>query len=237
MAILKKISALLFFVMIPLTLLPQAATETQPSGAEAQQPAAAEAVVEDSSEDILNDQIYTELILEDFETTTYEKSNVSIRVTKDQQADVAIRDSFPAPVKDSKKYLGVKVFGRQGDFTTITFPKKLETDKHCQSVSVWVYGKKFAGELSIILQDADGKVHRLSFGKLNFLGWRKLTVKLTKDIAQEDKYLAQPRSIAILKMIYNPNNTARLGEWHYFYVDNISVKVRDKYQDRQSDSW
>ncbi|MFW6366338.1 MAG: flagellar filament outer layer protein FlaA [Spirochaetota bacterium] len=193
--------------------------------------------VEDDEDFNLGDQIYQEVILEDFESREYPSSLVSIRVTKDQKAAIAIRDVFPAPVRNSEKYLGVKVYGRHGDYLTINFPEKLEISKHCQSISMWVYGKNFAGELSLILQDAENQVHRLSFGKLNFLGWRKLTVKLNKNIRQEDKYLAQPRSLKILKMVYNPSSEKRLPTWNYFYIDNISAKVREKYQDRQSDAW
>ncbi|MDA3899249.1 MAG: hypothetical protein PF637_01885 [Spirochaetes bacterium] len=191
----------------------------------------------DTTSSALGDQIYQEITLEDFETTAYGDKDVSIRVTKDQKASIAIRDVFPAPVKGSKKYLGVKVYGRQGDYVTINFPEKLIIEKHCQSISMWVYGKKFSGELSLILQDADKQVHRLSFGKLNFLGWRKLTVKLTKSIRQEDKYLSQARQMGILKMTYNPSSRERLPSWNFFYVDNISAKVRDKYKDDQSDDW
>ncbi|HRX15196.1 MAG: hypothetical protein JXK07_03405 [Spirochaetes bacterium] len=192
---------------------------------------------DDPTSSALGDQIYQEVVLEDFEKTEYSDKDVSIRVTRDQKVSIALRDVFPAPVKDSKKYLGVKVYGRQGDYITVTFPKKLIIEKHCQSISMWVYGKNFSGELSLILQDADKKIHRLSFGKLNFLGWRKLTVRLTKDIRQEDKYLSQHREMAILKLIYNPSSLKRLPSWNFFYVDDISAKVRDKYKDEQDDDW
>jgi hypothetical protein len=204
---------------------------------EAQQEENTGQTADDETEFNLGDQIYQEQILEDFEQREYPESLVSIRVTKEQKAAIAVRDVFPAPVRDSNKYLGVKVYGRYGDYTTINFPERLIIEKHCQSISMWVYGKNFAGELSLILQDAEDQVHRLSFGKLNFLGWRKLTVKLNKNIRQEDKYLAQPRTLKIMKMVYNPSSKERLPSWSYFYVDNISAKVRDKYQDQQNDNW
>lgn len=185
----------------------------------------------------INDQVYSEIVVEDFETNEYTNKNVKLRVTKYQKFGIQMRTVFPAPVKDSKKYLGIKIYGRRGDVLTIMPPKPLEIKDHIQSISVWVYGKNFAGELSLVVKDANRKVHRLSFGKLNFLGWRKLTYRFTKSIAQEDKYLAQPRSIQILQIQYNPGNTGRLGKWNYFYLDNISAKVRKKYEDRQSDDW
>ena len=95
----------------------------------------------------------------------------------------------------------------------------------------------FAGELSLLLKDANNQPHRLVFGKLDFLGWRKLTVKITPEIAQQDKYLSQKRQIEILKIIYSPGNLGRLPIWHYFYIDDITATVREKYTDRQSDDW
>ena len=102
---------------------------------------------------------------------------------------------------------------------------------------MWVYGKNFSGELSIMLKDANGNMKRLVMGKLNFLGWRKLSVPITDDIAQEDKYLAQKRNIEIVKILYNPSTLDRLPAWNYFYIDDITAIVREKYIDKQSDEW
>ena len=100
-----------------------------------------------------------------------------------------------------------------------------------------MYGKNFSGELSLLLQDANGKVHRLVFDKLNFLGWRKLHKKLSNEIAQEDKFLSQKRQMKILSFQYKPAGKGRLAEWNYFYVDDIMANVRDKYLDKQDDNW
>ena len=189
--------------------------------------------------DVISDQVYREITVEDFENVQYNEKNVEIRVTKDQKASAAIRDQYPAPIRNSKKYLGVKVHGASGDWTSIIPPKELSIADHCQSISVWVYGKNFSGELLVLLKSADGQVKRFSFGKLNFLGWRKLTVLIPKDFPQEDKFLAQPKNISIVKFQYNPGRTGRLTEsdWDYFYLDDITAKVRKKYVDKQNDAW
>jgi hypothetical protein len=189
------------------------------------------------AEVVTSDQLYSEITLEDFENTTYGEKDYTYSQSGEQKAEVLIRDQFPAPIPNSKKYLGVKIYGKTGDTISIIPPKKLITDKHCRSISVWVYGKNFSGELSMLIKDSEGKVHRLSFGKLNFLGWRKLAVTLTDQISQEDKFLAQKRQVEIIKIIYKPANTERLPIWNYFYLDDITARVREKYTDRQSDDW
>jgi hypothetical protein len=191
----------------------------------------------EKEKEISGDQVYKEITLEDFETTNFTEKDIQYRVAKEQRASVLVRDQYPAPIKDSKKYLGLKLYGRKGDFLNLIPPKKLIIDKFCKTISIWVYGKMFAGELSLLLKDADENVHRLIIGKLDFLGWRKLSVKITSEIAQQDKYLSQKRQIEIIKIIYSPGNIGRLPIWHYFYIDDITALVREKYTDRQDDNW
>lgn len=185
----------------------------------------------------LSDQVYKEVTIEDFETTDYTDKNISLRVVKDEKAGITIRTDYPAPVPNSKRYLGVKVFARSGSVLTIIPAKPLIIDKYCKYINMWVYGKNFSGELSILIKDANGNIKRLVMGKLNFLGWRKLSVPITNEIAQEDKYLAQKRNIEIVKILYNPSTLERLPAWNYFYIDDITAIVREKYIDRQSDEW
>jgi hypothetical protein len=184
-----------------------------------------------------SDSAYTEVILEDFETTVYEKKNLIFTVTRAQEGDIAVRDQYPAPIPESKKYLGVKIKGKKGDVFKISPAKELVINKYCRSIEVWAYGKNFSGELSMILQDANNKVHRLVFAKLDFLGWRKLKVTLTSKVNQQDEFLNQNKTMKILEFQYRPGNTDNLPKWQYFYMDNISVFVREKYKDRQDDNW
>ncbi len=77
----------------------------------------------------------------------------------------------------------------------------------------------------------------MRFGNTAFLGWKKLTVKLDKRIKQKDKYLEQQRKLKILYLQYLPRNRTRLPLWQYFYLDDMTAEVREKYKDRQSDEW
>lgn len=181
--------------------------------------------------------VYTETILEDFETNEYTDNNVRFIRTRDQAAGAQIRDQFPAPFNNSKKYLGIKVNGKSGDTFQIFPAKPIEIKKYTQSISVWVYGKNFAGDLTLIVQDAEDKTHRLAMGKTNFLGWKKITVPLPRNVKQQDAYLEQEKSLRILHIQYKPGNRTIHPMWQYFYIDDISATVRDKYKDSQSDDW
>jgi len=187
--------------------------------------------------DQVTQSIYTEIALEDFETNQYSDKSIKFIKSKDQQGSAAVRDQYPAEFNNSKKYLGVKLYAKKGDTFQIFPPKPIEITKYCKSISVWIYGKKFAGELSMILQDANGTTHRITFGNTAFLGWKKLTVNLDPKIKQQDEYLEKEKALKILHVQYRAANDSLHSEWQYFYIDDITATVRDKYKDRQSDDW
>ena len=182
-------------------------------------------------------RVYEEIVLEDFETSQYTDQNIKFLKTKYQEAGINMKDQYPAPFKNSKKYIGLKMFGKMGDVLKIIPAKDLIIDKYCKEIAVWVYGKRFSGELSIILKDSSDKIHRLILGKLDFLGWRKLRVKLTKEVSQEDQLLNKKQTMKLMELQYRPANTSRMPIWHYLYIDDITATVREKYTDRQSDDW
>jgi hypothetical protein len=181
--------------------------------------------------------IYTEIALEDFETAQYSNTNLKFIQAKEQQGSLAIRDQYPAEFNNSKKYLGVKLYAKKGDTFQIFPAKPIEITKYCKSISIWVYGKKFAGELSMMLQDVTGTTHRVTFGNTSFLGWKKLTVNLDPKIKQQDAYLEKEKNLKILHIQYRAQNETMHPLWQYFYIDDITATVRDKYKDRQNDDW
>lgn len=227
----------LVFTLLLLLILVPAYSQDKEKAKTPEKAAEKAADVKAPAEVVTSDQLYTEITLEDFENTPFSEKDYTYSQSGEQKAEISIRDTFPAPIPTSKKYLGIKIYGKMGDTISIVPPKKMITEKHCKTISAWVYGKNFSGELSMFIKDSEGKIHRLSFGKLNFLGWRKLAVTLTDQVAQEDKFLAQKRQLEIVKIIYKPANTARLPIWNYLYLDDISAQVREKYTDRQSDDW
>jgi Flagellar filament outer layer protein Flaa len=230
----KRVCA--YLLILTVTAITAATAQQKPAQSPAPAQPAAQEAIDDSG---ISDQVYREVAVETFETVQYTEKNIRIQASRDEKAEVSMRAEYPAPIKDSKKYLGVKIHGKQGNDVAIIPPKELPITEHCQSISVWVYGKNFSGDLYMLVRDSEGQVKRFSFGKLNFLGWRKLSYTVPKDFQQEDKYLAQPKSINIVQILYKPGRTTPLkrDDWEYFYLDDISAKVRKKYVDKQSDAW
>ncbi len=192
----------------------------------------------------LEGNVYREITVMDFENIEFKDSDVIFQKSRDEEYKVALREETPAPI-NSKKYLGVKLRGTRSNAIQIKFPKDKipEIDKYVQSISIWVYGKNFTGDLYLFLMDATGKTYRLSFGKLNFHGWHKLTKIIPAEIVQTEKFLEKKSNIKLLSISYVPGTWYKPGTnildpiWQTFYVDDITAKVREKYKDSQNDEW
>lgn len=226
----KRIMAVIFTLFLIPVFIPLTAQEKA-----GEKPAAK------SDDRKFEDQIYQEITLEDFESTEYNEKNLQFRVTNEQKGYLKIRteaeNAVPAPFNNSKKFLGLKIYTRKGDNFTILPAKELIIDKYCRSIAVWVYGKRFSGELSLLLQDVDGANHLLNLGTLDFLGWRKIEAKIPAKAKQQDEYLNRKTTMKILKLIYTPKNATQIPMWQTLYIDDITAKVREKYSDRQGDDW
>jgi hypothetical protein len=76
--------------------------------------------------------------------------------------------------------LGTRVdFLRRGYNSFHIFPARpIPVEGITKTVSVWVAGRNFNHELWLLIQDFFGRDYEFSMGKLNFIGWQKLTVTI-----------------------------------------------------------
>ena len=79
-----------------------------------------------------------------------------------------------------KYVLGVRIdFLRRGTNSFTIYPQRpIPVEGICKTVSVWVAGRNFNHALNLLLEDALGRPFELYIGKLNFQGWKKLTVAI-----------------------------------------------------------
>jgi hypothetical protein len=77
-----------------------------------------------------------------------------------------------------KYVLGTRVDFLHRGYNTITiYPMRpVPIEGITKTVSVWVAGRNFNHELSLLIEDAFGRYFELYMGKLNFQGWKKMTV-------------------------------------------------------------
>src|SRR5574344_2553974 len=106
------------------------------------------------------------------------------------------KDSDPAA-----KVLGVKVkYDRKGDNWLEIYPES-KTQKDASGVAVkeipfvgtvtqidfWVWGANYLYYIELLVRDADGRVHVIPAGNLQFYGWRNVVVNVPGYIRQHTK--------------------------------------------------
>jgi len=85
-----------------------------------------------------------------------------------------------APDVVNKYVLGVRTdFYRRGyNEIDITATRPIPVEGIAKTVSVWVVGRNYNHTLVLVVQDFFGHDYDLTMGKLNFQGWKKLTVAI-----------------------------------------------------------
>jgi hypothetical protein len=78
------------------------------------------------------------------------------------------------------KVFGIRIdFLRRGDASIFIYPQRpIPIEGITKTVSVWVAGRNYNHTLVLLIQDYFGRYYELEFGKLNFQGWKKLTVAI-----------------------------------------------------------
>ena len=91
----------------------------------------------------------------------------------------------PIPDEEGKGISDKYVLGTRVDFIhrgyssfTIYPLRPIPIEGVTKTVSVWVVGRNYNHELKLLIQDFFGRHFELYIGKLNFQGWKKLTVAI-----------------------------------------------------------
>jgi hypothetical protein len=110
----------------------------------------------------------------------------------------AIPDEEGMDIPD-KYVLGTRVdYLRRGyNSFTIRPLRPIPIEGITKTVSVWIVGRNFNHELKLLIQDFFGKNYELYVGKLNFQGWKKLTVAIPPQA---------PNGSGIAQLSYHYNN-------------------------------
>ena len=150
------------------------------------------------------------------------------------------REGFPASralldkdrLDDEAKYniplgqyvLGVKVrFYRRSLTSFAVYPvRPLPIAGKCKTISVWVIGRNFNHRLKIMLEDYFGNRHELTMEKLNFLGWKKLTVAIPPTIIQSDYHFTNVMGLKVVGFKIYCDLEESMGTF-YIYFDDLTA--------------
>ena len=146
--------------------------------------------------------------------------------------------------------LGVRIeFIRRGTNSITVYPTRpLPIEGITKTVSVWVAGRNFNHRLVLLLEDAFGRKFELLMGKMNFTGWRKMTVAIPPQapdglngIIQRNYHYPHMMGIRITGFRIDCDMMEAYGSYYVYFddlravTDLFSEDMKDK--DDPSDMW
>jgi len=149
---------------------------------------------------------------------------------------VAIEDEEASGIDEpDEKVVGMKVsFYHRGIVNFTLKPiRPLPIEGLAKTISVWVAGRNADHRLEMLISDQTGNVAVLPMGKLNFAGWKKITVTIPPHIKQVN----YPHSNAMGIFIEGLNVQCDLDQTYgryYIYFDDIRA-VTDLFAEESRD--
>jgi hypothetical protein len=149
-----------------------------------------------------------------------------------------------------KYVLGTRVdFLRRGINSFFIYPQRpIPIEGITKTVSIWVAGRNFNHQLNLLLEDAFGRHFELYIGKMNFQGWKKMTVAIPPQavdgvhgIVQRNYHYNSMMGIRITGFRIDCDPMEAYGSY-YIYFDDLRA-VTDlfaediKDPDDMSDMW
>ncbi len=131
--------------------------------------------------------------------------------------------------------LGLKVsYYRRGMSEFAIYPvRPLPVEGITKTLSVWVVGRNMKHGLSIIIADHFGNRAEITMGKLNFSGWKKLTVAIPPSIRQRDYHNLDKTGIQVIGFRIVTDPLESYGTY-YVYFDDLRA-VTDLFAENSRD--
>ena len=138
--------------------------------------------------------------------------------------------------------LGTRVdFLRRGYSSfTIAPLRPIPIEGITKTISVWVVGRNFNHELNILIEDFFGRRYELYMGKLNFQGWKLLTVAVPPQaedgrngIVQRNYHYNNQMGIKIVGFRIDVDPMEAIGSY-YIYFDDLRA-VTDLFAENNRD--
>lgn len=147
-------------------------------------------------------------------------------------------------IKEEDKYvLGTKVsFYRRGVASFGIRPvRPIPIEGITKTISVWIAGRNTNHVLTLLVEDHFGNEAVINMGKLNFSGWKKITVSVPPNIIQRNYHYNNKMGIMITGFNIDCDIDETYGNY-YIYFDDLRA-VTDVFAeenrdlDDMNDSW
>jgi hypothetical protein len=155
-----------------------------------------------------------------------------------------VADEAALGIKEDDKYvLGAKTsfFRRGASYFSVHPLNPIAIEGIVKTVSIWVVGRNYNHTLKLLFNDYRGQAQELTMGKLNFIGWKKLTVAIPPTIMQTEYHYTYASGIRITGMRVDCDPLDSFGTYYVYFDDMRAItdlfgeSKRDL--DDMSDGW
>ncbi len=133
--------------------------------------------------------------------------------------------------------LGVKVqyYKRAMESIEIYPIRPIAIEGICKTISVWVVGRNNNNVLRLIVSDFSGKRIELTMGKLNFTGWKKMTVAIPPTVVQRNYHYNNRMGIKVEGFIIDCDPMEAIGTYYVYFDDMRAVTDLFAEENRDTD--
>lgn len=166
----------------------------------------------------------------------FEGSPLPYDADKNPMGKKAVADETAAGIAEADKFaLGVKAefFGRANTTISVEPSRPIAVPGIAKLISVWVIGRNFNHVLKVVVEDNFGNRCVLPMGKMNFSGWKKLTVAVPPNLVQRNPHYSNLLGIKIIGFVVEPELTETYGNY-FIYFDDLRV-VSDLFSEESRD--
>lgn len=147
-------------------------------------------------------------------------------IPAEQAAGVTVVDDYVIGVRTD--------FYRRGAVSlSLTPVRPLAVPGIVKTISVWVVGRNFNHQLSLVIEDYFGNVNVLPMGRLNFSGWKQLTVAVPPTIIQRNPHYNIQTGLKIRGFVIDADIMESYGTY-YVYFDDLRA-VTDLFAEESRD--
>ncbi len=159
------------------------------------------------------------------------------RLEGSPQGKKPIEDEKKLGIAEADRYVvGARInfFRRGPTYFTISPVAPIPIEGISKTLSVWVVGRNFNHMLKIVIEDFIGRRMELTLGKLNFVGWRQMTVAVPPTISQTEYHYTYKNGIKFLGFRIDCDPAENFGTY-YLYLDDLRA-VTDLFGESKRDT-
>jgi len=124
----------------------------------------------------------------------------------------------------NENVIGVKSYfvDRGYDRVEVLPPNEYIIRGKAKELKIWALGRKLRHTLYVKLRDYRGKLHKIKIGRLDFWGWRELSVIIPGWMPQSASYAMLDKNLHFVSFFVESDRFEVPGTF-YFYLDNFRI--------------